>query len=128
MSSTPAVPISLYLVGDVSAVAGPIPMGVSTKSVDSVLGRIGVDSSSISAAEPRVLLERMDRPLLLLLVLSICSRARSRAACVLGRAPIKTGMSSIDLERSIVLKSLYIGPEYAKDINETLPIGASIDK
>ena len=37
VSSTPAVPISLYLVGDVSAVAGPIPMGVSTKSVESVL-------------------------------------------------------------------------------------------
>ena len=31
--STPAVPMLLYLVGDVSAVAGPIPMGVSTKSI-----------------------------------------------------------------------------------------------
>ena len=106
MSSTPAVPSLLYLLGDVNAVAGPIPMGVSMKSADSVLGLIGVDSSSISAAIPRALLERMDRPLLLLLDLSICSRACSRAACVLGRAPIKTGISSIDLERSIVLKSL----------------------
>ena len=116
------------LVGDVNAVAGPIPMGVSTKSVESVLILVGVESSSISAAEPRALLERMDRPLLLLLDLSICSRARSRADCLLGRAPIKTGISSIDLEQSIVLKSLYIKPENAKDINETLPIGASIDK
>ena len=52
MSSTPAVPMSLYLVGDVSAVAGPMPMGVSTKSIESVLGLVGVESSSISAAEP----------------------------------------------------------------------------
>ena len=71
VSSTPAVPMLLYLVGDVSAVAGPMPMGVSTKSIESVLGWVGVESSSISAAEPRVLLVRMDRPLLLLRVLSI---------------------------------------------------------
>ena len=128
MSSTPAVPSSLYLLGDVSAIAGPIPMGVSMKWVDSVLGLTGVDLSSISAAKPRALLERMDRPLPLLLDLSICSRARSRADCLLGRAPIKTGISSIDRERSIVVKSLYVKPENAKDINETLPIGASIDK
>ena len=37
VSSTPVASISLYLVGDVNAVAGPIPMGVSTKSVESVL-------------------------------------------------------------------------------------------
>ena len=98
------------------------------KSTESVLGLIGVDSSSISAAEPRALLERMDRPLLLLLDLSICSRARSRADCLLGRAPIKTGISSIDRDRSIVVKSLCVKLENAKDINETQPIGASIDK
>ena len=106
MSSTLTVPISLYLVGDVSAVAGPIPMGVSTKSIESVLGLVGVESSSISAAEPLVLLVWIERPLLLLRVFSIGRRARSRAACVLGRAPINTGISSIDFERSIVLKSL----------------------
>ena len=44
VSSTPGVPISLYLVGDVSAVAGPIPTGVSTKSIESVLGLVGVES------------------------------------------------------------------------------------
>ena len=71
VSSTPAVPISLYLVGDVNAVAGPMPMGVSTKSIESVLGLVGVESSSISAAEPRVLLVWMKHPLLLLWVLSI---------------------------------------------------------
>ena len=66
----PAVPISLYLVGDVNAVAGPIPMGVSTKSVESVLILVGVESSSISAAVALVLLVCIVRPLLLLRVRS----------------------------------------------------------
>ena len=130
-SSTPTAPSLLYLLGDISVVAGPIPMGVLMKLTDSVLGRIGVDSSSMSssAAEPPVLLDRMNRPLLLLLDLSICCRACSQATDCLGRAPINTGkLSSMDCDLSIVMKSLYTKPVNAKDINITLPIGASIYK
>ena len=98
------------------------------KPTNSVLGRIGVDSSSMcsSAAEPRVLLDRTDQPLLLLLDLSICCRARSLAMDCLGRAPINTGkLSSMDCDLSIVMKSLYTRPVNAKDINITLPITQS---
>ena len=94
VSSIPEAPSSLYLRGDVSVVAGPIPMGVSMRPTESALGLIGVDSSSSSAAEPRVLLVMMDLPLLLLLDLSICRLARSRAVAVLGRAPINIGRLS----------------------------------
>ena len=48
--------------------------------------------------------ERSIGPLLLLRVRSSWRRARSRAAWVLGRAPTNSGISSIDFERSIVLK------------------------
>ena len=128
-SSTPAAPRLLYLLGDISVVAGPIPMGVSMKPTDPDLGRIGVDSSSISSSadEPQVLLDRMDRPLLLLLDLSICCLARSQAMDCLGRAPTNTGkLSSMDCDLSIVMKSL-LEPVNAKDINKAHPIGASMD-
>ena len=39
-SSTPTAPSSLYLLGDISVVAGPIPMGVSMKPTESVAGLV----------------------------------------------------------------------------------------
>ena len=59
VSFTPAAPSLLYLLGDISVVAGPIPMGVSMKPTESVLSLVGVDLSSSSAAEPRILLDRI---------------------------------------------------------------------
>ena len=94
---SPSAPRLLYCPGDTRAVAGPILMGVSTNTMDSAQGQMGIDFSMLILDPRLVLVVRVDSPLLPLLDRSSLLWARDLG----GRTPIR--ISSMDCDEFIML-------------------------